>query len=34
MFRTIMVHVDGLEGTAARTRLSVTLAGKFDAIFP
>jgi nucleotide-binding universal stress UspA family protein len=31
MFRTIMVHVDGLEGTAARTRLSVTLAGKFDA---
>lgn len=31
MFRTIMVHVDGLEGTAARTRLAVALAGKFDA---
>jgi nucleotide-binding universal stress UspA family protein len=31
MFRTIMVHVDSLEGTGSRTRLAITLARKFDA---
>jgi nucleotide-binding universal stress UspA family protein len=32
MFRTIMVHVDGLDGTGARTRLAATLAARFDAV--
>ena len=31
MFRTIMVHVDGLEGATARVRLAATLAARFDA---
>jgi nucleotide-binding universal stress UspA family protein len=31
MFRTIMVHVDGLDGTPSRTRLAIALARKFDA---
>jgi nucleotide-binding universal stress UspA family protein len=31
MFRTIMVHVDGLDGTTVRTRLAATLAKRFDA---
>jgi nucleotide-binding universal stress UspA family protein len=30
MFRTIMVHVDGLDGAEGRLRLAVALARKFD----